>query len=83
MIARFGSSEGCRLAKSCPGSQRVAQDIKKAEAVRAAHIAHFTKATKAGAVHGPTIAGQELPKPLSTVLSLAFRVLLPHVQIKF
>jgi hypothetical protein len=27
-------------------------DIKKDEAVRAAHIAQFTKATKAGAVHG-------------------------------
>ncbi len=31
-------------------------DIKKAEAVRAAHIAHFAKATKADAVHGRTIA---------------------------
>ncbi len=31
-------------------------DIKQAEAVRAAHIAHFAKEAKADAVHGPTIA---------------------------
>ncbi len=31
-------------------------DLKQAEAVRAAHIAHFAKAAKADAVHGPTIA---------------------------
>lgn len=31
-------------------------DLKEAEAVRAAHIAHFAKAAKADAVHGSTIA---------------------------
>ena len=31
-------------------------DIKKAEAVRAMHIAYFTRTAKADAVHGPTIA---------------------------
>jgi len=31
-------------------------DLRKAEAVRAAHIAHFAKQAKADAVHGPTVA---------------------------
>src|SRR5713226_1108769 len=31
-------------------------DLKQAEAVRAAHIAHFAKEAKADAIHGPTIA---------------------------
>lgn len=31
-------------------------DIKRAEAVRATHIAYFTRTAKADAVHGPTIA---------------------------